>query len=329
MIQLRTLGRLELMAGEALALHVLPAQPKPLALLAYLAMATPRGPQRRDALLALFWPELGDEEARRALRQALHRIRYHVGDALLRTERDGHVGLADDGAWCDAIAFARELDAGHAESALALYQGAFFDGVFVSDVSPDFEQWVDLTRTQLSARAAAAADTLARNAQRTGDRSAALAWATRASRLAPDDEKLLRSWMSALAADGDRAGALRAHQRSPNAWRRSTTRSPRTRPPRSRHPCAPRFRFRHHPAPHRSSASRRRRPNRRPHPQPHRRSVRTCVTAAGGSRASHARWCWPSPSSVRIVRIEHRSTSLVFFSPTFATTPVIRSSPAP
>lgn len=211
MIQLRTLGRLELMAGEASALRVLPAQPKPLALLAYLAIATPRGPQRRDALLALFWPELGDDEARRALRQALHRIRYHVGDALLRTERDGHVGLADDGAWCDAIAFERELDAGHTEGALALYQGAFFDGVFVSDVSPDFEQWVDVVRTRLSARAATAADTLACHARNAGDRSAALAWAMRASRLAPDDEKYLRSLMTALAADGDRAGALRAH----------------------------------------------------------------------------------------------------------------------
>jgi len=111
MVQLRTLGRLELVGGEPTALHVLAAQPKPLALLAYLALATPRGQHSRDALLALFWPELGEDEARRALRQALHRIRYHVGDALLKSEREGQIGIADDGAWCDAIAFEQALDA--------------------------------------------------------------------------------------------------------------------------------------------------------------------------------------------------------------------------
>ncbi|HXT49306.1 MAG TPA: hypothetical protein VN717_11750, partial [Gemmatimonadaceae bacterium] len=95
MVQLRTFGRLELLTGETSALRVLPAQPKPLAFLAYLALATPRGPHRRDSLLALFWPELGEDEARRALRQALHRVRHHVGDALLRTERDGQIAIAD------------------------------------------------------------------------------------------------------------------------------------------------------------------------------------------------------------------------------------------
>ncbi|MEO8030595.1 MAG: SARP family transcriptional regulator, partial [Gemmatimonadota bacterium] len=142
MLQLRTFGRLELLAGEPAALHLLPAQPKPLALLSYLAVATPHGSHRRDALLALFWPELREEEARRALRQALHRLRYHVGDELLRTGRDGQLGIADQGAWCDAVAFEQALDAGHPAEALALYQGAFLDGIFVADASPDFEQWV-------------------------------------------------------------------------------------------------------------------------------------------------------------------------------------------
>ena len=212
MVQLRTFGRLELLTGETSALRVLPAQPKPLAFLAYLALATPRGPHRRDSLLALFWPELGEDEARRALRQALHRVRHHVGDALLRTERDGQIAIADDGAWCDAIAFERALDAGRPEDALALYQGAFLDGEFISDVSPDFEQWVDLTRARLAARAAAAAGEMTHAAHGARDYIAAVKWATQASRLAPDDEQLLRALLSALASSGDRAGAIRAYR---------------------------------------------------------------------------------------------------------------------
>ena len=210
MVQLRTLGRLELVTGEATALHVLAAQPKPLALLAYLALATPRGQHARDSLLALFWPELGDDEARRALRQALHRIRYHVGDELLTSERDGLIGISDDGAWCDAIAFEQALDAGDDARALAYYQGAFLDAVFVSDASPEFEQWVDLTRARLCERAAKAAGRLADDARRAGDLASEVRWSTQACRLAPEDEARVRALMSALAQQGDRAGALRA-----------------------------------------------------------------------------------------------------------------------
>jgi eukaryotic-like serine/threonine-protein kinase len=210
MVQLRTLGRLELVRGEATALHVLAAQPKPLALLAYLALAKPRGQHSRDSLLALFWPELGDDEARRALRQALHRVRYHVGDELLKSEREGQIGIADEGAWCDAIAFEQALEAGQDEQALSLYHGSFLDGVFVSDASPDFEQWVDLTRTRLRECAAMAAGRLADQAKRAGDRAAEARWASLACQLAPEDEVRVRALMAALASGGDRVGALRA-----------------------------------------------------------------------------------------------------------------------
>ena len=212
MLQLRTLGRLELVSGELTALHVAAAQPKPLALLAYLALATPRGQHSRDSLLALFWPELGDDEARRALRQALHRVRYHVGDELLKSEREGQIGISGDGAWCDAIAFEQALDGGRDADALALYHGPFLNAVFVSDASPEFEQWVDLTRTRLRDRAATAASKLAETARRASERAAEVRWATQACQLAPEDEAHIRALMTALAASGDRAGALRAYK---------------------------------------------------------------------------------------------------------------------
>ena len=55
------------------------AQPKRLALLGYLAAATPPGPQRPDTLLGLFWPELDDEHARNALSKAVHFLRRVSG----------------------------------------------------------------------------------------------------------------------------------------------------------------------------------------------------------------------------------------------------------
>ncbi|MDB4910412.1 MAG: protein kinase, partial [Gemmatimonadetes bacterium] len=127
-------------------------------------------------------------------------------------ERDGQIGIADDGAWCDAIAFEQALDAGREEHAISLYHGAFLDAVFVSDASPEFEQWVDLTRARLCASAARAAAALADDAKRLGNSTAEVRWATQACQLAPDDEVRVRALMVALANHDDRAGALRAYR---------------------------------------------------------------------------------------------------------------------
>ncbi|MDQ6829065.1 MAG: hypothetical protein M3081_09395 [Gemmatimonadota bacterium] len=212
MVELRTFGRLELVGGETSATHVLAVQPKRLALLAYLTLATPRGPHRREALLALFWPELNQDDGRRALRQALHALRHQLGDGVIESGRDDRVGVTAGDFSCDAIAFEAALDELRSADALALYQGDFLDGVFVSDVSPDFEQWVDLTRARLRGRATIAASDLAAEARQAGDRTAEIRRATEACRLAPDDEPRVRALMRALRDSGDRAGALRVFQ---------------------------------------------------------------------------------------------------------------------
>lgn len=187
-------------------------QPKRLGLLAYLTLATPRGPHRREALLALFWPELNEDDGRRALRQALHGLRAQLGDGVLESTSDDRVGITGGDFSCDAIAFDRALDEGRAADALTLYQGHFLDSIFISDVSPDFEQWVDLTRARLRGRATGAAGDLAAYARRSGDRTAEVRWATDACQLAPDDEQHLRALMCALRDSGNRVGALRAFQ---------------------------------------------------------------------------------------------------------------------
>ncbi len=93
MIEFRTLGGLDVHDSDGRELRGIFSAPKGAALLTYLAIATPRGIHRRDTLLALFWPELDYERARRALRQALYKIRRSVTDGSMVSPGDGEVGL--------------------------------------------------------------------------------------------------------------------------------------------------------------------------------------------------------------------------------------------
>ena len=208
MSQLLTLGRVRLIAADGVESAA--AQPKRLALLAYLALASVRGAARRDALLALFWPELGDEEGRRALRQGLHYLRRTLGEDVFVGEGD-EVRIRTDTLACDAADFERLLDAGQPEQALALYNGHFLDGFHVDDVASEYEEWVERTRARLRRRAGAAAWTTAESAEHAGDPARAVELARRACELEPDQEGGWRRLMSLHERIGDRAGALRAY----------------------------------------------------------------------------------------------------------------------
>ena len=63
MIEFRALGTLELRSADGRELHSLLAQPKQIALLAYLCIAQPRGFHHRDTLLGLFWPSVDQDHA--------------------------------------------------------------------------------------------------------------------------------------------------------------------------------------------------------------------------------------------------------------------------
>ncbi|HEU5041102.1 MAG TPA: BTAD domain-containing putative transcriptional regulator, partial [Gemmatimonadales bacterium] len=211
MIQLQTLGRVRLQgdrsggdAGPA------SAQPKRLALLAYLALMSERGPVRRDTLLALFWPELGDEEARRALRQALHYLRRVVGEDVLVGAGE-ELSVSGTRFRCDAVELERLVEAGEPGPALSLYVGDFLAGFHVPDVSADLEEWVDRTRARLRRHAATAAWTAAERAELSGDAEGAAILGRRACELEPDQEGGWRRLMTLQDRLGDRAGALRTY----------------------------------------------------------------------------------------------------------------------
>src|SRR5256885_3589026 len=82
-VELRILGGLNLLGAGGHELKSVLAQPKRVALLAYLAAATPQRLHRRGSLLALFLPPLGQEHAPPALPPALPALRPALGESVL------------------------------------------------------------------------------------------------------------------------------------------------------------------------------------------------------------------------------------------------------
>jgi DNA-binding SARP family transcriptional activator/tetratricopeptide (TPR) repeat protein len=208
MLRLLTLGRLQLVRDGEQATEAVPVQDKRLAVLAYLALGSATGPLRRDTMLGVFWPDLDQADARRALRQSLYHLRNVLGEGVIVGEGD-EVALAPDRLWCDAVRMERGAPP---PEALELYRGDFLAGFFASGASPVFEEWLEQVRARLRRRAVEAAWSVARDATAAREISAALAAARRAVELAPDDAAGVRRLMSLLEEFGDRAGALASHR---------------------------------------------------------------------------------------------------------------------
>lgn len=216
MVELRLLGSLRLAASDGRDLEPLVRQAKRTALLAYLAAAVPHGYQRRDTLLALFWPELDDGHARAALNQALYVLRNALGEQAILTRGDGEVGLSSDVVWCDVTAFEAALDGGRPAEGLGLYGGDLLEGFFVPGADA-FERWLETERGRLRHRASEGAWAAAEAKAAEGDAVEATRWARRAADLLPDDEAVVRRLMTFLHRLGDRAAAIRAYEAF--AWR--------------------------------------------------------------------------------------------------------------
>jgi len=204
MIELRTLGSLELRYNGGVAPRGNPLQTKRLVLLAYLAATPAEGFRRRDTLLGLFWPELDQEHARGSLRQALHTLRKALGDRAIISRGESEIAL--DGAMVstDARALETALAAGNPIEALSHYRGEFLEGVFVADASSELEEWVAAERIRLRRLAAKAAWAAAAQPAGRGDTGQ---YVRRAVLLSGDDEAALRKGIKLLDRMGDRAAA--------------------------------------------------------------------------------------------------------------------------
>ncbi len=187
------------------------AQPRSLALLVYLLLARPRGFVRRDTLCALFWPDSDDEHARGALSQALTRIRRAAGPEILELRGKNDVRVAPGAIACDVLAFEDAIAAGDHGTALDLYAGPFLSGFHASGAA-GFEAWAGTERDRLRSAAANAAREAAYAHISSGRLPEAAQTAIRALRLAPESEAAADELIRALAAAGDRAGALGVYE---------------------------------------------------------------------------------------------------------------------
>lgn len=212
MIRLRTLGEISLTAGDGREARSVLAQPKRLALLAYLA--SPHTPESisRETLLGLFWPESDQERARSALRSSLYFLRRSLGPEVLVPRAEHEVGIDPDRLVCDATGFENALQEGDPEGAVRLYGGEYLAGLVVEGAS-GFERWLEAERRHYRRRAVKAAVDAARAFAAAGAPAKAEDWARRALRLDPWDEAALRLLMQILARQGRRAEALRSYER--------------------------------------------------------------------------------------------------------------------
>ncbi|HEY0305504.1 MAG TPA: hypothetical protein VGC44_11030, partial [Longimicrobiales bacterium] len=128
MIQLRTLGQIDLRNAQGEQITSVLLHPKRFALLVYLATARPSGFHRRDSLLALFWPELDDERARAALRKTVFHLRRSLGENVVLSRGDDEVGLDFAALSVDALIVNEAVQRRDMRTVVDMYSGHFLDG---------------------------------------------------------------------------------------------------------------------------------------------------------------------------------------------------------
>lgn len=188
------------------------SQRRQLALLALLA-ASPGKPVSREKLVGLMWPEMPEGRARHLLSDTLYVIRQELGrDAVIRVGEG--LRLDREVVWSDVSAFETALDLDRLEKAVSLYEGPFLDGFYL-DGSGAFERWVEKHRRRLEEGYRGALEALAARVAAAGDRDGSVRWWKRRAASEPTNSRVAMRLMEALAAAGNRAGALehgRAHQ---------------------------------------------------------------------------------------------------------------------
>ncbi len=191
---------------------------KPLALLAYLAVAAPR-PVARTQLAGLLWPDKTEETARYRLRHLLWELRRQLGKAHLHAD-DEDCRLGGAGLWVDVIAFQAGItqlgldqpqvpvsDVHATQQLVDLYQGDFFGRLKVRE-APLFEEWVLVAQERFQLCYQQLLDRLAQAQLATGDEQGATQTLRRLVAADPLREQSYRALMLTYARLGDRAAAL-------------------------------------------------------------------------------------------------------------------------
>lgn len=205
MLQLHTFGSVYLARDAGDPLTGAAAQRRLLALLAVLATAGSAG-MSRDRILGILWPDSDTERGRGALAQALYHARRTLDCDDLVLGRDD-LRLNRERVAADVWTLEDAIAAGALERAAEIYAGAFLDGFYLTG-APEFERWAAERRSRYEAQMAAVFEGLAGSAESRGHHRLAVGWRRRRAAIDPLDTNAALRLMAALAASGDRAGAL-------------------------------------------------------------------------------------------------------------------------
>src|SRR3989441_6125782 len=205
MLILELLGTLSL-RNETGPVPLAAQQKRPLGLLAMLGLAGRQG-LSRDRIEAYLWPESSGARAQHALDQTVYAIRHALGrDVILATARE--LRLNPELVRVDVWEFEQAIRAGQWTAAVGHYKGPLLDGFHFAD-SHDLESWIDANRTRLCLAYQNAVESLANLAAEVGDHSQSVMWLRRLAHADPLSAGATKKLMLALAAAGDRAGAVK------------------------------------------------------------------------------------------------------------------------
>src|SRR5437773_3114059 len=205
MLVLELLGTLSL-RNETPPVPVSAQQKRSLGLLAILALAGRQG-FPRERVEAYLWPESSAPLARHSLDQTVYAIRHALGnDFILPTGRE--LRLNPYFATVDLWNFEEAIRARQWAAAVDSYKGTLLEGFYLTD-SREFESWIDGERARLRAEYQTAVESLAKTAAEAGDHSLSVKWWRRLANSEPLSPGATKQLMRALAAAGDRAGAVK------------------------------------------------------------------------------------------------------------------------
>ncbi len=204
MIKLHTFGGAILFGDDGRRLLGAASQRRILGLLSVLAASSERG-VTRDKIVGILWPDSAPPRARHSLTQTMYAARKALAcDDLFEATEDIRLNPARISS--DVGAFESAFRSGDDAAAAALYQGPFLDGFYVS--SSEYEWWVHHQRTRLEEEAVAAFQRLVAEAEERAEWEKAAAYLRRLAAIRPSDSSVAVRLMKALAAAGDRAGAI-------------------------------------------------------------------------------------------------------------------------
>src|SRR5437660_578573 len=205
MLTLELLGALSL-RDETRPVPVAAQQKRPLGLLAILGLAGRKG-LSRDRIEAYLWPESSGVRAQHALDQTVYAIRHALGsDVIVPTGRE--LRLNPDLVRVDIWEFEQAIRTSQWTVAVGHYKGPLLDGFHFAN-SHELDSWIESNRTRLRLEYQDAIKVLAKNSAEAGDHSQSVTWWRKLANSDPLSAGATKQLMLALAADGDRAGAVK------------------------------------------------------------------------------------------------------------------------